>query len=109
MARNINQLFIKGDDKPWAEVITNQYGTMSVLVHSPKDYDEPMQIIIPSSEQAAACISTMVWHYPIHSRYEKIFGTIEHLNAPVPLRYLTEKPAAHMRQRFIEYIKSKNQ
>lgn len=52
MARNINQLFIKGDDKPWAEVITNQYGTMSVLVHSPKDYDEPMQIIIPSSEQA---------------------------------------------------------
>ena len=52
MARNINQLFIKGDSKPWAEVHTNQYGTMSVLVHDPERYDEPMQIIIPSSKQA---------------------------------------------------------
>lgn len=66
MARNVNQLFIKGDDKPWAEVITNQYGTMSVLVHDPEHYDEPMQIIIPSSKQAdqlADAISHSAFQY----------------------------------------------
>jgi len=65
MARNINQLFIKGDDKPWAEVITNQYGTMSVLVHDPEHYDEPMQIIIPSSKQARQLADAIS-----HSAYE---------------------------------------
>ena len=50
-----------------------------------------------------------VWHYPLLGRTATIYGSIEYLDSPIPLRYLTEKPAALMRKRFIEYIKSKNQ
>ena len=52
MARNVNQLFIKGHENPWAEVKTDN-NSMTVLVHDLDHPDmEPMYIIIPTSGMA---------------------------------------------------------
>lgn len=46
--------------------------------------------------------------YPLSDRTVTIYGSIEYLDTPIPMRYLTEKPAALMRKRFIEYINEHN-
>lgn len=52
MARNNNQLFIKGHENPWAEVKTGN-NSMTVLVRDLDHPDmEPMYIIIPTSGMA---------------------------------------------------------
>lgn len=52
MARNNNQLFIKGHENPWAEVKTGN-NSMMVLVHDLDHPDhEPMYIVIPTSAMA---------------------------------------------------------
>ena len=66
MARNVNQLFIKGHENPWAEVKTDN-NSMTVLVHDLDHPDmEPMYIIIPTSgmaQQLADAISNSAITY----------------------------------------------
>lgn len=63
MARNVTQLFVKGDENPWAEVRTDQNGCMAVVVF---DEDKKDFIIIKSkarAEQLAQAIENAALYY----------------------------------------------
>lgn len=63
MARNVTQLFVKGEENPWAEVRTDQYGVMTVVVF---DEDKKDYIIIKSkarAEQLAEAIGNSAFYY----------------------------------------------
>ena len=63
MARNVTQLFVKGEEKPWAEVRTNQNGCMLVSVFS----GDKMDVIVIKSkaraEQLAEAIGNSAFYY----------------------------------------------
>ena len=71
MARSVTQLFVKGEENPWAEVRTNQYGTMTVVVF---DEDKKDFIIIKSkarAEQLAQAIENAALYY---QEQEEVIG-----------------------------------